>query len=73
MRVAGVCKWWDAERGFGVVTSPEVDGEVWVHFSRLERAGYRNLVADEPVEFTYETPGQDGYPHRAVWVRSLRT
>jgi CspA family cold shock protein len=69
--VKGTVESWSDEVGFGVLSSPDVRGEVWAHFSQIRADGYRRLVAGEPVEFEYETPGQGGYPHRAVGVRSL--
>jgi hypothetical protein len=30
--------------------------------------GYRSVTRGESVTFTYETPGQDGYPHSAISV-----
>jgi CspA family cold shock protein len=69
--VKGRVESWSDEEGFGVLSSPGVRGEVWAHFSQIRAEGFHRLVAGEPVEFEYETPGQDGFPHRAVWVRSL--
>ncbi|MCO5992022.1 hypothetical protein [Actinoallomurus rhizosphaericola] len=63
---------WDAEAGWGVLTSPEVPGEVWAHFSAIRLAdpgGYRVLCPRESVLFTWEEADQDGYSFRAVEVR----
>ncbi|MDQ3641415.1 MAG: cold shock domain-containing protein [Actinomycetota bacterium] len=43
---------------------------MWAHFSNIDAVGYRSLKPGEAVQFTYETPGQDGYPHRALRVTS---
>ena len=59
---------WHDELGWGVLTSPSVNGQVWVHFSNITGNGYRALTRGQAVTFTYETPGQDGYPHRATRV-----
>ena len=53
---------------WGVLASPQVDGQVWAHFSTITGNGYRSLARDEDVTFTYLSPGQDGYPHSAVSV-----
>lgn len=66
--VDGTVVSWNDEEGWGVVSSPAVDGEVWTHFSNIKVTGYKSLRAGEAVRFTYETPGQDGFPHRAVSV-----
>lgn len=56
---------WSDDEGWGVLASPDVDGQVWCHFSNIDAPGYRSLKPDGAVLFTYETPGQDGYRHRA--------
>lgn len=59
---------WHDEEGWGAVSSPAVDGEVWVHFSDILGQGYRRLLAGGRVTVTYEMFPQDGYAHRAVAV-----
>jgi cold shock protein len=67
--VEGTVVHWDDEEGWGSLASPVVEGKVWEHFAQLEVEGYRALTPGQSVTFTYETPGQDGYPHRALSVR----
>ena len=67
--VDGTVVTWHDEKGWGVLASPEVDGQVWAHFSNIRGSGYRSLVPGQPVRFTYITPGQDGFPHRATTVQ----
>ncbi|MEV4092750.1 cold-shock protein [Streptosporangium saharense] len=67
--VAGTVVSWDAEEGWGVLTSPSVPGEVWAHFSAVAGPSYGSLNEGEAVLFTYERARQDGYDHRAVSVR----
>jgi CspA family cold shock protein len=69
--VDGTATLWHDDKGWGAVASPAVEGEVWTHFSNIEMDGFHRLDVGEPVRFTYETPGQDGYPHRAITVRRL--
>jgi len=69
-RVVGNVSLWRTDERWGALRSPDVDGEVWVHFSDIEADGYRSLTEGEPVTFTYETSGQDGSPHRALLVRA---
>jgi CspA family cold shock protein len=66
--VNGTVVMWNDDEGWGTVASPDVSGEVWAHFSTVAGDGYRSLSAGQSVSFTYETPGQDGFPHRAVSV-----
>jgi CspA family cold shock protein len=68
--VEGVAVSWHDEDGWGSVSSPLVDGEVFVMFADIRMDGYASLRPGQAVSFTYETPGflQDGYPHRAIAV-----
>jgi cold shock CspA family protein len=61
---------WDAEAGWGVVTIDDSGLAVWTHFSAVAGAPgkYRSLTPGQPVHCWYETPGQDGYPARALRV-----
>lgn len=65
----GTTKAWHAEEGWGVITSPDVAEDVWVHFSNILGEGYRELASGEPVEFRYEERHQDGFRYAAVSVR----
>lgn len=63
-----VTEWHDAD-GLGVITSEDVPGEVWVHFSHIVTKPPRNLTVGRSVRFTWEEFPQDGYRFRAVRVR----
>jgi CspA family cold shock protein len=69
----GTVKSFNDEEGWGVLTAPDVPGEIWVHFSGIEMDGYRALVEGQRVEFDCEhyPPGQDGFFYRARRVRPL--
>ena len=54
----GVVKWFNPEKGFGFI-SQEDGPDVFVHFSAIEGAGYRNLEENQKVEFDV-TQGQKG-------------
>ena len=64
---------WHAEEGWGVITSPDVGGDVWVHFSDILGESYRELASGEPVEFRYEKREQDEFRYAATSVRRLGT
>ena len=68
--IPGVVDWFSAEEGWGALKAPEIPGGCFVHFSMIHSDGYRQLVAGQHVRFTFDTPGQDGYPFRAldVWL-----
>jgi cold shock protein len=69
--VRGTVKRWDEEAGWGVLSSPDVPGDVWAHFMHIEGDGFRSLEQGEEVDFDCEhlpPPGQDGYLYRATRV-----
>ena len=46
----GTVKWVNAQKGFGFI-SQEGGPDVFVHFSAIAGAGYRNLEENQKVEF----------------------
>jgi cold shock protein len=54
----GTVKWFNAEKGYGFIA---VDGgaDVFVHYSAIQKDGYRSLEEGERVEFEV-TQGQKG-------------
>ena len=46
----GTVKWFSSEKGFGFI-SQESGEDVFVHFSGIEGAGYKNLEENQAVEF----------------------
>ena len=66
--VTGTVKTWSDDEGWGVLTSSDVPGEVWAHYSALEGGGFRTLAPGERVRFEVVdlgSPLQDGYRYRA--------
>ena len=62
-------KHWYADEGWGLITSPDVPGEVWAHFSALEGEGFRELNDGDAVEFSFQRANQEGYSYVARTVR----
>ena len=60
----GTVKWFNAEKGFGFIA---VDGgpDVFVHYSAIQKDGYKTLDEGERVEFEV-TQGQKGPQADAV-------
>ena len=46
----GTVKWFNPQKGFGFI-SQEGGPDVFVHFSAISGAGYRNLEENQKVEF----------------------
>ena len=47
----GTVKWFSSEKGFGFITQEDGGPDVFVHFSAIQGAGYRNLDENQKVEF----------------------
>ena len=70
----GIVKFWNAEDGWGVISSDELPPghDAWAHFSQItDMPGYRSFEAGQTVEFTFEAAEQDGYAFRVIEVRLL--
>ena len=46
----GTVKWFNAEKGFGIISVPGED-DVFVHFSAIQTEGYKTLEENAEVEF----------------------
>jgi CspA family cold shock protein len=68
----GVVKFWNAEKGWGAISSDELPPgrDAWAHFSQImDMPGYRALEAGRAVEFSYEAAQQDSFDFRVIEVR----
>lgn len=48
--VKGTVKWFNGDKGFGFITS-EDGKDVFVHFSQIQKDGYKTLEEGEEVTF----------------------
>ena len=55
----GTVKWFNAEKGYGFIARDDGGDDVFVHFSAIQRTGFRTLEEGQKVEFEI-TPGQKG-------------
>ena len=47
----GTVKWFNAEKGYGFISTDDNGGDVFVHFSAIQADGYRSLEENQRVEF----------------------
>jgi cold shock protein len=55
----GTVKWFNSEKGFGFIAQDGGGADVFVHYSAIQSAGYRELNEGQKVEFEV-TQGQKG-------------
>jgi cold shock CspA family protein len=54
-RFRGVVKWFNSEKGFGFIAPHDRTGpDIFVHYSAISKAGYRDLKEGEEVDFLVE-------------------
>jgi len=46
----GTVKWFNAEKGYGFITTEE-GNDVFVHFSQINKEGFKTLEENQEVEF----------------------
>jgi len=61
----GTVKWFSAEQGYGFITPDDGSKDLFVHYSRIEGAGFKSL--DEGAKVTFETAqGRRGMQAQSV-------
>lgn len=64
--VRGVVRERHPDDGWGVIDSPQTPGACWAHHAHVQMTGFRALSVGQTAEIVWESPGQDGFPYRAV-------
>jgi len=47
----GKVKWFNNAKGYGFISSDEIDTDIFAHFSSIEMEGYKTLKRGQAVEF----------------------
>ncbi len=66
MNLKGSVKWFSSEKGFGFITSEEIENDIYIHFSDIQMKGFKSLDQDDKVIFDY-----DAEKKKAVNVRKI--
>jgi CspA family cold shock protein len=56
----GTVKFFNEQKGFGFITTDDGSGDVFVHISAVERAGWRSLNEGQRVSFDIVTDPRKG-------------
>ena len=62
----GTVKWFNGEKGYGFIAQDGGQPDVFVHYSEIQGAGFRNLEEGQRVEFEV---GQGAKGPQATGVR----
>ena len=64
----GRVKFFNPDKGWGGIVSPDVPADVWVSFGVIDAPGYRTLDEGDEVEFRCVKQQQDSWQYVATWV-----
>lgn len=64
---SGTVKWFNSEKGYGFITDDN-GGDVFVHFSAIQKDGFKTLEEGQKVTFDTEADPKDSKKVRAVNV-----
>jgi CspA family cold shock protein len=64
---SGTVKWFNAEKGYGFIAPDGGEKDVFVHYTEIQGAGYRELAEGQRVEFEV-VPGRKGLQASQVRV-----
>ncbi len=64
----GKVKWFSSEKGYGFISSEEVENDIYVHFSDIQMEGFRTLEENDIVEFDYDEEKQKAINVRKIFI-----
>lgn len=60
IRKTGTVKWFNNEKGFGFIVTADENEDIFVHYSQLAMEGFKQLKANQAVEFIIIPNGEKG-------------
>jgi len=50
----GTVKWFNDKKGYGFIKCDDYENDIYIHFSDINKNGYRTLYKNDLVEFDYD-------------------
>jgi CspA family cold shock protein len=69
---SGTVKRFNKIKGYGFITPDSGNNEVFVHFSEVQIAGYKELVEGQKVTFKLETGERGEFATNVVIIEDIR-
>jgi len=67
--IYGTVKWFNADKGYGFISSDDGGDDVFVHFSAIQTDGFKTLEEGQKVSYDTEPDPKNSSKSRAVDVR----
>lgn len=64
----GTVKWFNVEKGYGFITNDDTKEDIFVHFSAIQKEGYKSLEEGQKVTFDVEEDPKNSSKKRAANV-----
>ena len=58
--MTGTVKWFNAVKGYGFITNDEGGEDIFVHYSAIQKEGFRTLRDGQKVSFELESDPENG-------------
>lgn len=66
----GKVKWFNEKKGFGFIVDPQVDTDIFVHFSVIEDDGFKTLQEGEEVEYELHQDDKGAKAKKVVRIKT---
>jgi CspA family cold shock protein len=68
----GYVKWFNDKLGYGFIKSEEVDKDIFVHFSEINKKGYKKLYENDIVTFKYDKENNKAYDLKIIKTKEKK-